>query len=117
MKRAQCARGRFGLGAQSVTVDRLCVQELGDEVALAGRDERRTDAEPGSLLTSESLGLAVDTQQVRVAARQSQHALKVAEADPVIAVGDSALERHRRARGGAELRLQLLDDRPQVGHV
>ena len=110
--------GQHVLAAQLLRGQLTPLDEAGDEAGrfLEHGRHLRPDAEPGGLLGGEPLGLAVDAQQVGVLAGEPHDVLLAAEVDPVVAVGDAALERPHAALAWAEHRRQPGDHLGQLGN-
>ena len=116
VKGPQGARRGGWIGPQPVGVDRLAVDELGHQVAVAGGHERGSNLQPGRLRGGQALGLAIDPEQTGAGPGQAQDAIPVAKAHAKVAIGDAAVQRLRRGCGGSELGLELGHDVPRFGH-
>jgi hypothetical protein len=81
--------------AQLGGAHRLALDEAGDEARrlVEHRHHFRPDTDARRQLPGRALGAAVDFQQPGVLARQPHDEVLAGEADPVVAVGDPALER------------------------
>jgi hypothetical protein len=102
--------------AKLARIERPPDEELGDEGGRISENRRhgRRHADGRRRSIGDGLGLAVDSEEVGVLARDADHVLAIAEAGAVIAVGDPALKGDRRLANPSERRLEKLDNASQI---
>ena len=114
---ARSARGDLGQRGRLAQLARRSSRspstKRGDEArrVVEHRHDLRRDPDRGGALVGAALGVAVDPEQRGVLARaRGSRTSRAAEADPVVAVGDPAVERRRaRPRAGPSVGLELLE--------